>query len=52
MWKSPQVRFESVVSVLGNFLIVDVLESSSSFLLFVDNGRVFSVFIVVLHHQF
>lgn len=49
--KSPG-EVGSVMSVLRNSLIVDVVENSGSFLLFIDNGDFFGIFIVVLHHQF
>lgn len=37
----------SVVSVRGNSLVIDVVENSGSFLLFIDNGGFLGIFIVV-----
>lgn len=50
--EKPLSEVGSVLSVLGNPLIVYVVENRGSFLLFIDNGGSFGIFIMVLYHQF
>lgn len=50
--EKPLSEVGSMMSVLGNPLIVYVVENIGSFSLFIDNGGSFGIFIMFLYHQF